>query len=964
MNRINNFLNELDGKGKVFSALFGALTLFAVLGVVAPGLYEQMPEYTEWICGVTTWSAYNKQADMNLVQTAMIGLPVLFVLFAVIYVRWQKTMAAQSQVAGTAFATAYIVILCMVYRGNSAAIGWFLLWLCLWIGYCVLGKSGRTAQFEKAVTGAAVWMLAMTAGVLFLNGFFAAVGSLWNRVFPIVTVSGAVVFFLLVFVKKCGDKADLLLELQLLLPLAWLGFIHFRYRYEKDGSLLELFGSGRWKWTCVLFCVFFLGISILERVKRGRRLFFTTFVMTAVVRVFSQPEGLLNIDYFHNGEITMPMQQLVSYGKLPYRDIIPIHGMCDYYYGLINYLFFDGTYLSLNAAKVAGDLLMAVLLAIVLYFFAAHKLQSLAIVYFFVPFMILSAGMRYWLLFVMFFTLFSPRIQKGMQSLYVWIWLSILAITWNASIGGAAALAFLPMILYRLRRDFLSQWRGMRNCPDKMRRNLTWIAWGVLVAAGIAFIPLFLQIVGYLRENTGTTLYVNGMEMLSEVSQAAEYFVPGLVTGQGNFFIDTFAFLISLLVAFVLIFRKEKTGAGEVFVTYLLAFWVLTNYAFVRYDEGLRAKVLGIFFLMLTAVVLLYRMCFSAQQGERRNGVILYVAALGIAVMLAGTGPFVTADSLVLEKDVPEYIQTEIMGQEIDDPVVHVSGDLVGIPGIGTGFVQGNTLASLQNVNALVQAAKQNEQSVFDITNAVANAVTLDMPLYLPYSSAYNISNAVMQENAIGLLADNLPDIILAAPEIRFDDAPFSFRSIQLYRYLMEQDYVPYKYENVIYLVRGENPLPQAQQNTEAFAQLMHKKDLAYLPAVWGSNAGNMSQTLSEVAVDYRIEPLESGFRVVFDAPVSGDAIAMIGIACPDGSAAVTDEARESEKRVSMTIPSSIAASGEAVFEFVYAGKQMLLPVCSSPYFTLEEQIEYLEFETDALEDVKMMQGAVKFYEW
>lgn len=963
MNRINRFINELDGKGKVFSALFGVLTLFAVLGMVAPQWYEQMPEYSEWICGVTTWSAYNKQADMRIVQIAMLGIPVFVLFFAGLYVFWKRTMAGQAQSVGAVFLSAYMFVLCMHYKGNAGAVVWMVLWWVLFAGYLYLGKRRRTEQFVSIVTGALITMLSMTAGVLFLGGFSAGVGGLWGKMSWVVTAVGVLVFAVFILF---GDRVGVLYELQFLLPLAWLGCFRFRYRYEKDGSLLTLFNSGRWKWMCVLLCVIFLAFCVLERKKSGRKLFFSSFIMTAVIRVFSQPEGLLNIDYFHNGEITMPMHQLVSYGKLPYVDIIPIHGMCDYYYGFINYLFFDGTYLSLNAAKIVGDLLAAVLLAVVLYFFTEHRNQSFFITYLFMPFLVVSAGMRYWFLFLMFFILFSSQIKKGMQSLYLWIWLSIFAIAWNASIGGAAALGFLPMILYRLWRDFPAQWRELRYCTDKKKRNLIWLAWGVLVAAGVAFLPLFMRIVEYLLENTGTTLYVNGMEMLSEVAKASEYLVPGIVTGQGGFFIDTFAFLFSVLVAFVMVLRKERHGAGEMFITYLVTFWVLANYSFVRYDEGLRSRVLGIFFLLLTASTLGIRMWREEKQGKQTLAGVLYAVLLGGAIMISGTEPLVSGDNLVLEKTVPESLETTIMGQEVDDPVVHVSGELVSMPGLGTGFIQGNTLVSLQNVNTLVQAAQAKGQTVFDITNAVANTVTLDMPLYLPYSSAYNISNSVMQEKAIRRLEQKLPDIILAAPEIRFDDAPFSFRSIHLYQYLMEQDYVPYKYENVIYLVHGENPLPQAQQNTEAFAQLMHKKNLSYLPAVWGANAENMSEQLAEIMIEYHLESTERGFRIVFDEPVGGDTIAMIDISGLEIKRALEPVAgteAEQEPSVLMEIPSSIAAEGEAQFRFVCRGSNQLIPVCCSPYFTMEEGIEYLEFSSESM-DMVLEDVCFKFYSW
>lgn len=965
MNRKKCFIDELDGKGKVFSALLGVLTLFAILGMVAPGWYEQMPQYQEWICGGTTWSAYNKQADMRIVQIAMLGVPLLFLLFAVLYVLWKSIMTKRAQSAGAIFLSSYMVVLCLFYRGDTRAVSWMAIWWLLFAGYLYLGKKGRTEQFVSIVVGSGISMLAVTAVALALNGVWAQVAGLWEKTAWIVPLAGAVAFAVCIVMSRGAELAEKLLYLQFLLPFAWLGCFRFRYCYEKEGILLTLFDSGRWKWMCVLLCVVFLVCCIVECGKKGRTLFYSTFVMTGIMRIFSQPEGLLNIDYFHNGEITMPMQQLVSYGKIPYVDIIPIHGMCDYYYGLVNYLFFDGTYLSLNAAKLVGDLFAVLLLATVLYVFTEHRGQSLCMVYLFMPFFVVTAGMRYWFLFVLFFVLFSPQVKEGMQSLYLWTLLSILAIAWNVSIGGAAALAFLPMVLYRLLRDVPMQWNTLRTCKDKKKIALIGTAWGVLVAVGLAFLPLFLRIVEYLGENAGTTLYVNGMEMLSDVSKASDYFVPGIVNGQGNFFVDAFFFLLPLLVSFVMLWRRERHGAGELFVTYLIVFWVLANYAFVRFDEGLRIRVLGCFVFLLTASTLGIRLWREGRKTGQVQAGVLYAALMGGAVLIVGVNPLICADTLVLQKDVPASIETTIMGRQVSDPVVHVSGDLVSMPGLGTGFVQGNTLQSLQNVNTLVQAAKERGQTVFDITNAVANAVTLDMPVYLPYSSAYNISNHTMQEKAIARLEKNLPDIILAAPEIRFDDAPFSLRSIHLYRYLMEQNYIPYKYENVIYLVRGENPLPQAQQNTEAFAQLMHKKDLAYLPAVWGASKENIPEKLTKLKVDYHTEITEQGFRVVPDEPIDGSEIAMIEISGLNQGLAMkeTKESVAEEPAVVMTIPSSISTENLVQFRFVCTDGALLIPVCTSPYVR-EEKITYMEISSETAEELLIQDLQVTFYCW
>ncbi len=965
MSRKDMFIKELDWKEKVLSALLSVLTLFALLGKVAPIGYAQMPKYTEWVCGLTTWSAYNKQMDLWIVQAVLFGLPLMYLLFGWGCAYWKRLQKNADNGAGIYFCIAYIMVLFMSLSEQSGAIyflGWFFLSV---IGYICLRRIGQEALFSKLVFASLITMMVLVALMMAGSSKFPRIGSLWQEYAWFLHVIGAIIFLLLVMVTKLRQKCEWLFQLQIALPLAWLGMIHFRYRFQSEEALMELFYSGRWKWFCIGMCILLFFMCGIEMKKDRKNIYLSTFIMAAVIRVFSQPDGLLNVDFFHNGEISMPMQQLVSFGKLPYSDMIPIHGLCDYFYGAINYLFFDGTYISLNAAKIVGDLAMAVLIAIIIYVYVRHRWQGFALVYLLIPYMVQMAGMRYFFLFLMFFVLFSEKMKKGLNSLYAWTLLSIMAIAWNASIGGAVALAFLPVILYRCRR-IIWEVREIWFERNKKKRNLIFAAWGLLFVLGIAFIPVFLQIVIYLKENTKTTLYVNGMEMVEDVSMVSSYLVPSMITGQNGVFLSAFVFIFPILISFGYALHKKKSGAGELFVTYLLGFLVLANYAFVRFDEGLRSTVLGIALLMFTTITLLFGQTVeSYKEGktEAHSGDLsrmLYAAFWGLAIYLAGVNPLMNAESLVMEKEIPSYLDTTIMGEEIEDPVVYVSGESVGIQNLGTGFIQGNTLESLQNVRELIEVAKQQGKTVFDITNAVANAVIFDTPVFLPYSSAYNISNDVMQRNAIAKMEEQLPDIILAAPEIRFDDAPFSFRSRKLYRFIMQQDYVPYKFENVIYLARGENPLPNAERNEEAYAQLMHKKDLSYLPAVWGSNASQGMKTEDMVMIDTEvsIEETEQGVRVVFDEPLNGKEVSMLEITSFWGIGV------EEDPVVTMTVESSDASLAGAEYRFALKGDRYMIPVGCSPYWLSEPEMKALEFvfENGTYDRERLQEMSIRCY--
>ncbi|MBU5430927.1 hypothetical protein KQI22_12795 [Kineothrix sp. MSJ-39] len=943
---------SLDLQTGIEAALGAVLTLFSIFSLSVKGWYDQLPVYKDLICGLTTWSGYNKQADLWLIRGAIIGLPLLFILFIWILLKVKparqntgREEKTDREKAVYGFMIGYAAVLLMVLTQQKYMWQYAALYVVLLLGYLLCRRTKES--YVNCMGRAALVYGALT--VLFLAaGWKVRVAQLW-QVGSLVILGLTAVFFLLF----CGlpqlgrlfEQIKLEKYLQILLPLGCLSFVHFRYQYEVTGQIMELFYSGRWKYFCILLTlVLLVWAYFCSRKKSG--IYPTTFVMAAMLRVFTQPEGLLSMDYFHNGEITLPMQQLMSYHKLPYRDLIPIHGLCDYYYGLIDYLFFDGSYLSLNAAKIVGDLAMAFLLALVIYYFMEHR-AGILLVWLFMPFLVRTAGMRYLFLFILFLVLFSKKLQK-LDFLYAWVLLSIFAIAWNASIGGTAALAFLPLVLCR------SIPKLGENCKEILHRPGMIVRWLLLIAFGIAFIPLFLQIVIYLKDNTGTTLYVNGMAMFEDVSEAAEYLLPGFTGNHGTFFIGTFGFLLPLLLCLYFALKKEKSAAGQ-FITLLICYLVLINYAFVRFDEGGRALVLTIFFGILTAAVLLY---------EHKKW--LMILTLGsLMLWLSQDAPLATADSLCLIKEVPASVEMTIGGKKIEDPVVYVTD--AGIPNMGTGFVQGNTLQSLQNIGTVLQADVTAGKTWLDATNAVANAVLFDRECFFTFTSVYNISNRTMQEKAIAQLSENLPDLILLAPYIQFDEATFSDRSILLYDYLMEQDYVPYKYENVIYLLRGESHTEAAKADYEAYAQLLHKTSLQMLPAVWAG----VEEKGQELQIPYRIERTDAGFDLVFDQAITGMDIDLLQIDCdasidlPDASVDTAEEktaGQTSAGQAELSFETEVSAEGSAHFTYTMADS-VLLPLCTSPYFTCEKVVERMHITLPKkLADVDETQLHCRFY--
>lgn len=182
----------------------------------------------------------------------------------------------------------------------------------------------------------------------------------------------------------------------------------------------------------------------------------------------------------------------------------------------------------------------------------------------------------------------------------------------------------------------------------------------------------------------------------------------------------------------------------------------------------------------------------------------------------------------------------------IEDPVVYVSGDSVDMKHMGSGFIQGLTLNSLKNIQFILK--QENAQDSFlDLTNKISHTVIFDLETDYPYTSAYNISNDRMQEKAIACIRKNRPRLILLAPYIRFDEAPVSLRSPELYQAILQMGYQPYIYEDVIYLLDGESNCDMAEDGKRKMGLLNHRTDMGMLPYLWGTALEDEKENLHEV---------------------------------------------------------------------------------------------------------------------
>ena len=906
-------------KQRKLEAMFYSLLSVCAFVVLAAGyLYGQEMKYEEFVTGLTTWSGYPKKADMQVVQLFLLGTPACFFLFQWILKKGESFLEEQKKVFQF-LKIAYVIWVFSVFAGGTLWKELGLLYIFSVIVFFALGKKIRTKEYKNTLCVCLFSYLSVIAALEGTTLVFASFEQrlLFQKAAYILQILSLVVpIVYMVFVRKQKEEAakKLFAGSKLLLPMAFFGCFTFYYETEQ-GVVVQLFYSGKWKLCCIAIGTLLLCYEGYRFYKKKYDISVITIICTGLLRIFTVPDGILNVDFFHMGEMTLPMQQLVSYGKLPYFDLVPIHGMCDYFYQIWNYLFLDGTYLSFNGAMVIGNIVFVIFYGVLFYKTIENKQFALLFMYGFIPFFVELAGMRYVCVFAFFFLMFSKKIKSNsITYLWWWVFLSIVSIGWNASLGGTVALGFMPAVLYKLIKQAAQELPYMW----KEKRKKLLISYGILFVTGISFIPLFLQIVIYLKENTGTTLYVNGMEMLEDVENAASYFIPGLLNSQGTFFLKAFCVLGAIGICLYYSAYSEC-------ITLLLSMLVFMNYAYVRYEEGLRAKILGIFFLLLT---LLFVMKESMTK-EKAGGKTAYLFLLGFLLISVN-------DSILLEKEqilpygqIPDSIETTIAEKTQEDAIAYISKEQTGMENIGTGFIRGSTLQSLQNINHVLSQALEGEKEYLDLTNGIAQTVILNGENAMTYTSGYNISNDLLNENAIAQLEENPPKLILVAPYIKLDDVPLSLRSMKLYEHILNKGYEPYQYENVIYMIKGENKVEGSQDGREAFANLMHREYLAFLPAVW-ADAKSVKE-LEKIDLPYIATDTEEGIEISFKENTNGKEVSYIMIS-------IKEEALHKfskEERMALKF-------GEHSFEFDIVDNQYLIPVGSSPFWKWQESLSQM----------------------
>ena len=468
-------------------------------------------------------------------------------------------------------------------------------------------------------------------------------------------------------------------------------------------------------------------------------------------------------DDYHFGESLVGWWSFWEYGKLPYIDYIPPHGIFgDDIGGFLSFVFYDGT-----AATIAeADRLAAALTMLVAFLALARATASTGLAFVGILLFGMIARKLVFLVIVPFFCFWVWRRSRRGHEILPWLggWLisSVLLVLAVPAQGLIAVFATLPAVLLQLRH------------PGSLAlRNLTLPA--LLAVALVVFTPLSAMLHGalrYIAENGPINQIAYGIPWSWSWSSIGQDKIKTLATS----ILDVFrmAWLWVPLIAvglIVLLFRQRERWPYliGVAVPVLLFASLMTPYAMGRIDPAAPSRpglmtnfAFAILLPMLLAPIL-------AARSRALLAVVIGFVCSGLGLANVSTEGF---HSVVVRNEISNLW----------------SGPQHGLRNMGTGIVEPEHADRLVRINAFLARQLLPQETYLDLTGRNAHYMYFDRPPPIAVTAPYNLASIEQQQRTVSQLAHNLPRLaLLEAENMSFDGGGLALRNHLLYRFVLER---------------------------------------------------------------------------------------------------------------------------------------------------------------------------------
>lgn len=817
--------SHLLWSGEVLPLLLAASVALIVTIRVRPFLIGVQQNYPEFVVGRIAWNAANKSGDyltlLLFVATTLAAGVFFNALFKILLGRCRNEDARSAVRAQFAFALLPAVWWAteMLIRGSASS---GLLNLYLVLAFFSVVFSARLLYSRDPLDKPSVHALLGSPLLSVIFAVFAVLGifTAFGRTIPLFldaigidryrtvvqwglhigvlgTLALAVSFLFIPGSLTVAKKRLFTLLLVVQLPLPLLVFVLTPPFWRVQGQIVEGYET-----SSILLIVLGLLVAVSigrwakcfgrilqdqqDEVQTMRSVLIPSCLVYIPVFLHTPRLGLpvLPSDFYHSGEGYLPWQQWSEFGKVPFWDLSPVHGLIHVVSGFLGDLFFDGTAAAFGPAHV---LLLSLVLAIAyLGLSAIIDPLSAALVLSLAP-----LNLKFAPILALFIILTHPTlIGRPLRWLSAWIVGSYAVVLYSITYGAAFAIASLPMAAF-------SAYGQLKRDPRVLAKFAIAVV-GILVLLGV-FTPLgkmSFGLIAHILQNARVN--------------AVAYGVPWEMDRPPNWS-HLFAFepwwkllrvgwlAIALLAGFLwwreLSKAKPRNTSGLwMFGTLALMGLTILVYAFGRIDAARysRPGIALLFFLLVFLIGVLV-----ANRRSPNYPRIIMICAAGIGLLHVIHRPLPRMKNLVAH---PSHVINATREQ------LDFHGRQLGLPNLGRITVKKEDLNHLRELQGYLSGFLKPGETYLDLTNNAAHYYLLGYPVPTLEANPYNLTTTGRQHRAIELLATSSPPVVLAYIDgrtILHDGGPLSLRAPLLYQYIVTS-YVPIIRGRFIFLLEPE----------------------------------------------------------------------------------------------------------------------------------------------------------------
>ena len=705
-------------------------------------------------------------------------------------------------------------------------------------------------------------------------------------------------FFSILFFTKykltVKTNSDFVAFFYLLCPFLLFAFLNTTYIHNGQIVDIQLHTASFNKTIEIIVFLVFLA-NILFLIKKQYSKFLTlTIIVISMYFSWNTPSPYFLSDMFHNGETSVPLQQLVDFQKKPWIDYYPVHGLCDYYNYSIGWLFNDKLkYSDLNFGYSLGTTIATGLVFYIYSFLFKNK-------YYLILLSTLGWDLntRWYLVALSLPILLHCFNNKTFRTcLWTCIWLSLINLIWNPAFGCALTVTISFLLLLKI-KDIKFHLRIKLSYLDLLQS-------AILLCFIIASFSILQGLLKYVLLTSRTSIETHGTPIIQGINK--------------RYFLMTFLYFFIIPLCYFLAYKQKKLTNNVFYSTLIFSVFLLSfsNYFWLRFDNGARCYAIN-YLLCFVIFPLLFI--------NKYPKIVYCVIAIGVLSFI----PSIKEQGMFYKQEV----------SLADNTIRLTTQNTLG--NIDNVVITKEDYNFLKKFNNYINT--QPHDSLLNLSGRQAIYAIFNIECPNHYVTTMNNDGLIKQNDTVGSIMNKESPIIYMGNFFYPNH-----HNYYAYTNFIKQGYVFDKIINdTIFLIKSNkrsinnNTLYRTENLTlkeikQFFNRYLPKNDLELLPTVWASNIDKVEKK----NIKHKIKITNNGDNIAININFTKE-ISLLDFDFLAINLGTTN--KKNKHQVTLYVPETDKEGSEIQpFSYISTNRTALIPIWSNISWLTEEKIKNIK---------------------